>query len=130
MNSLTLGGVLGGLIGLPVLIAYWIGVVALRKSGSRPAWWCMLIGVSFSTLGMISSVGFGVWMSFNMAGTTGFSDYFIWFTVLSGLSGLGSLLFAIGFVLHALKLRRRGDRARELEAIVEAQNEQLSRQGT
>jgi uncharacterized BrkB/YihY/UPF0761 family membrane protein len=45
-------------------------------------------------------------------------------TVVSSFTYLGAFLFAIGLLLHALRLRGRADRIAELEAILQAQHQQ------
>ncbi|GAA5481565.1 hypothetical protein [Haloferula sargassicola] len=132
MNSMLFGGLFGSLASLPVLIAYWVGVVAWAKAGRTPGWWCMLIGVMLSTLGMVLAV-VSMFLVFPImapgpSAPSSFSHLAVWMTVTGGFSGLGSLLFAIGFAIHAFRARRVGDRVTDLETIIAAQNEQLSRQ--
>lgn len=43
---------------------------------------------------------------------------------------LGNVLFPIGVALRALQSARTADRVKELELIIEVQNEQLSRQSS
>ena len=115
-----------GLIGLPVLIAYWVGVVFLGKAGRDSTWWMMLVGLALSSLGtLVAPIALVVAPTMG----AGFDDVIRFFPVISGVAGLGTLLFAIGFAIRAMRQARRRDRVEELEAVIEAQNEQLYRKG-
>lgn len=46
---------------------------------------------------------------------------------ISGFSGLGSLLFYIGFAIHGMQASNGQKRISELEAIANAQDEELQR---
>ena len=121
----------GSLLALPVLVAYWVGVISLGKSGRNVAWWCMMIGMALSTLGMLGSlVSMGIMFSgFRTGGGVGSTDSrMVLMMVISGIGGIGSLLFAIGFAMYGLKSRRASERTEELERVLEAQQEQISRQ--
>ena len=115
------------LFGLPVLIAQWVGVIALGKAGRTGAWWSMLVGVTTSTLGTFGSV-FATYLMAYFMGSGGSNQYMIGLWIVSGLSGLGSLLFMIGFALHGLKSKSLVERILELETVLTAQGEQLARQ--
>jgi len=121
------------LVWLPILAAFWVGVVALGRSGQGGPWWSMLAGLVLATLGF---VGNALWM---VAGVTrllgreglepGAEGWMMVMFGLSGVTNLGWLLFAVGFVLHALGIRRTRQRVAELEGIIAAQQEQISRSG-
>jgi hypothetical protein len=118
------------LIALPILIAQWVGIIGLGKVSRNNAWWCMMSGIACSTLGVIGSTLF---MILSIAGMSleslgGFSAATFSLIAMSSLSGLGSLLFAIGFALHGLQASRAQARIGELEAIAAAQGEELNRQ--
>lgn len=115
---------------LPVLIGQWIGIIGLGKARKDGAWWCMVSGISCTTLGAISSVIFlGLLMTSSFHVSSGFpSANYAFATVgASGLSGLGSLLFAIGFAIHGQRAAKSQDRIAELEAIAAAQGAELNR---
>ncbi len=120
----------GSLLALPVLVAYWVGVISLGKSGRNGAWWCMMIGTVLTTLGLFASVASMVMMYLTGFGSiSGLGDYYVIVIVAaSSLSGLGSLLFGIGFAIHGLKHRRVYERAEELENVIAAQSEQRARE--
>lgn len=110
---------------IPILAAQWIGVVAIGRVGRAGAWWCMLIGVILTTFGMlmIPLLNLGI-MSVGGSGTFDFA--FLLFR--TGLfSTFGTLLFMTGFAVHAMGHRRVCERVRELEMVIEAQNEQMER---
>lgn len=107
-------------VSLPMMILQWVGVVVLARAGRRADWWCMLAGVILSSLSPI----------FNMlVSLTGFASKPVlgYFSLVSIVGITGSLLFMIGFCLHALRTARMVERSAELEAIASAQAEQLNR---
>jgi hypothetical protein len=129
-------GLIGIVIWIPVFVGLWIGVVGLGKAGRGAAWWMMLGGLSSLSLGLV----FTVLASFLLiqrttvslaAGGGAPAPTFGGTKVImvGGVGGLalGMLLFAIGFALHGLQARRSRERIEELEMLIEAQNEQLSR---
>lgn len=105
---------------IPIMVAQWIGVIVIGRGRRGGAWWCMLAGTVFFSFGMIGGrliVYFGTVLEVAH--------------VLSGiglLSSFGSLLFMVGFAMHALGFRKLHSRITELEMVIEAQNEQLGRQ--
>ena len=108
------------LISVPIVVAQWVGVVAIGNGRRGGPWWCMLMGAIFVSLGMIA----GPILSIIGAGSE-----LIYLMMGGGLiSSFGSLLFMVGFAMHALGFRRVCDRVTELEMVIEAQNEQLGRQ--
>lgn len=117
---------------LPILVAQWIGVVAVGKAGRSGGWWCMLAGAIIETLAALATPV--VWMGIvprmmsPATSTSGGLPPVAYLSLGLGLlSAAGSLLFMVGFALHALGFRRVRERVSELELVVEAQNEQLSR---
>ncbi|WAC19335.1 hypothetical protein OVA24_19085 [Luteolibacter sp. SL250] len=107
---------------MPILIAQWIGVVKLSKHGRRGDWWCMVTGTALATLNPFLQVA-GAFLFRSLGGDT------VIFNVLmfGGLSALGGLLFAIGFVLHAMRLSNLQNRISELEMMNLAQATELER---
>lgn len=100
----------------PVLIAQWVGVIALRRPGAPGSWWCMLTGTICSSLGVVALI-------FATIGMSGFAPYIM----LGGLSSLGSFLFAIGFALHGLRSARAASRLADLEQLSAAMSEEIAR---
>jgi hypothetical protein len=118
------------LFGLPVLIGQWVGVIALAKAGRNGAWWCMLTGTVLTTLGSIASI-LSLWFMIGGrggSGSGGMDTVMVIMMVVSGAAGLGSLLFAIGFAMHGMRAKSMVQRIEELESVLAAQGEQLSRQ--
>lgn len=113
------------LFALPILIGQWIGILGLGKANRNGAWWWMMSGVGCSTLGAIGSTLFMILMMTGMSGGMSFGAASV--IASSSLSGLGSLLFAIGFAIHGLQASRAQQRITELEAIAAAQSEELNR---
>lgn len=112
---------LGFLLTLPVLIAQWLGILGLGKRERNTAWKCMLAGICCNTLGTLSMILYSLGMMFGIGhGISGI-------IALSSLSGLGSLLFFIGFAIHGQKGSVSQTRINELEAIATAQGEELNR---
>lgn len=122
-----------GLFALPVLIAQWVGVVALAKSGRSGAWWCMTIGTVLTTLGTLAGLSIMVMAMVRPSWLSGSSAPFSTFMAASlgmmGASLLGSLLFSIGFALHALKVSRLSQRTAELETLCAAMAEEMGGKG-
>ena len=90
----------------------------LRERGSGP--WLMLIGGVISTI--VNCALPIIVIFFNSGG-----PYPIVSTImrsLSSFSTLGSLLFGIGLLLHALRRRALGNRIAELEAILATRRNQ------
>jgi hypothetical protein len=110
---------------IPVLVGQWVGILGLGKVQRDSAWWWMMCGIGSTTLG---SLGSAVYMGLMISGTIGFMGGGTYAMVAAGgLSGLGSLLFTIGFALHGMHAARRFQRISELEAIAAAQGEELNR---
>ena len=130
MNGSMFG--IGFLLSLPVLIAQWVGVIAIGKSGRNGAWWCMMLGTALSSLGILASVLALIMAASNFGspGAVASSLEVITMAILgiSVLAGFGSLLFGIGFAMHGLQHRRAKERAEELESVIAAQSEHLERQ--
>ncbi|RYD38163.1 MAG: hypothetical protein EOP87_02110 [Verrucomicrobiaceae bacterium] len=112
------------LFALPVLIAQWIGVVHLAKSGRSGEWWCMLSGTIMTTLGPILQIAA---LSLSWMGTNDSMAFFTAIMITGAISTLGSLLFMIGFAIHAVRLSRMRGRISELEMMNLAQAAELER---
>ncbi len=89
----------------------------LRERGSGS--WLMLIG------GIVSVVGHVAIPIIVFFFNSGGSDPIVstLFVVLPSFATLGSLIFAIGLLLHALRRRALGSRIAELESILAATHE-------
>ena len=85
-----------------------------------------MVGICCTTLGAVTSTLLIGWMMFEQSSG---GIYFRNFPMLatSGLSGLGSLLFAVGFAIHGHQASKSRQRITELEAIAAAQGEELKR---
>lgn len=116
---------LSALLYVPILVAQWIGVIAIGKGRRSGGWWCMLIGLAFATLGGVAWPLVRVGISQSSLGSI---DTMHMISLIGLLSTFGSLLFMVGFAMHALGFRRVCERVSELEMVIEAQNEQLGRQ--
>ena len=86
----------------------------------------MMIGICGTTLGTISSSVFIGLMMANISSISGRASTF-YFLIPTCLSGLGSLLFAIGFAIHGQKASKSDQRIAELESIATAQGEEINR---
>ncbi len=114
------------LISLPVLIAQWVGILGLGKRERNGAWWCMFSGICCTTFGSIVSTLF---IGLMMAGISSHSyGPGVSIALSTGLSGLGTLLFAVGFAIHGQQASKVKQRIADLEAIAAAQGEELNRQ--
>lgn len=131
-------GLIGFLIWIPVLVALWIGVIGLGKAERRGAWWAMLGGLSLVCLGLVLSILGGFLMMQQVSARMGSGGALAppgiesgTFVMMGGAGamGVGALLYSIGFALHGFQARRIRERITELEMVIEAQNEQLSRTG-
>ena len=91
-------------------------VILLRERHSGP--WLMLAGSATALLGQIASM---VVQAFLMQSRSG-PPPVAWLSATSSLSSLGSLLFAIGLLLHALRQRGKANRIAELEAILNSRS--------
>lgn len=115
----------GVIFTLPVLISQWVGILGLGKARRNGAWWCMMSGVCGTTLGTLS---YGVLIlmlaKFSLSSSPTLMYYYF---IPTGLSGLGSLLFAIGFAIHGQQASKTDQRITELETIAKAQGEELNR---
>jgi hypothetical protein len=118
---------LGILLSLPVLIGQWVGILGLRKTERNMAWWFMMVGICFTTLGLIISATFFGLIEFGQSSLLSSPSFRTCSTLeLSGLCGLGSLLFAIGFAIHGQLASKGHQRICELESIAAAQSEELN----
>jgi hypothetical protein len=122
-SLMSFGGVL---FALPILICQWVGILGLGKTTRNAAWWCMMSGVCGTTLGSIS---YGVYMGMLMAGFSSMPSLgsMLYLLIPTSLSGLGSLLFSIGFAIHGQKVSKSDERITELESIATAQGEEINR---
>lgn len=128
MSSFFGGGIFIFIFALPVLIAQWIGVVKLSKLGRPGEWWCMLTGTILASLSPILQI-LGIFLMGMSSGGSAMSIGVV-FAVIGAVTALGSLLFAIGFAIHATKQSSLRDRISELEMITLAQSTELQqRQG-
>ena len=120
-------GFAGLLFTLPILIGQWVGILGLGKGDRNMAWWFMMIGICCTTLG-----GIGTWLYMGLMLTNGSflrsSGFMGVFMAASALTGLGSLLFTVGFAIHGQQASKTQQRIAELEAIAAAQGEELNRQ--
>lgn len=111
------------LLALPLLIALWIGVLAIRRTRRTGAWWTMLAGVICSSLGALYPVAAFLLVALNgsSSGPAPASR------IIAGtaLPLFGSLLFAIGFALHGLKAAAAANRQRELEELTTAMSAEI-----
>jgi hypothetical protein len=74
--------------------------------------WLMLAGSCISVIGQICTIALPF---FRMSsGNPNFEIYY----AISAFTNLGYLLFAIGLLLHSLRLRAKSNRIQELEAIL------------
>jgi hypothetical protein len=114
-----------GIFMLPVLIAQWVGVVKLAKHGRSGAWWCMVTGTVLTTLGPVLQIA-GIFLLTLMETSPNMSAYHDVIR-FGGFSGMGPLLFAIGFAIHAVRLSGMRERITELEMMHLAQATELER---
>lgn len=132
MSAAFLGS-LGFLWVIPVLVAEWIGVIALARAGKSGAWWTMLVGLVLTSLGyLLQTVGVAMMAGelLGSGGGYGFgggNGFMIAVVISTGTVGLGGLVFAVGFALHGLRASRIGQRVEELEGVLAAQGEELAR---
>jgi len=116
-----------GLFNLPLLVAQWLGLLAMRRRSKAGAWRCMMAGTLLSTLGWLLTLIMMVMMMLSSLLQT--SEWIgLWMMLTGSSQALGSLVFAVGFAIHGAGLKREADRVTELEMIIAAQNEQLARQ--
>ena len=132
-------GLIGVVIWIPVLVALWIGVIGLGKAERRAAWWMMLGGLGLVCLGLVVSILGSFLMVQQLSASVGSGGAMAppgidsgTFIIMGGAGamGVGVLLYSIGFALHGFQARRVRERITELEMVIEAQNEQLSRAGS
>src|SRR5690606_35645315 len=124
MSSFMGGGFLF-IFSLPVLIGQWIGVVKLGKLGRTTDWWCMLTGTILTTLSPLLQLLLTVLVGTVFSGTG--TSFDVALMSLGVIPFLGSLLFIIGFALHASRLSRMRGRIEELEMMNLAQATELDR---
>ena len=115
---------LGLFMAIPILIAQWLGVLGLAKNGRNPAWWWMAVGTGLTTLGTILTPVL-LWVAFSL---DSFGESMLLLTGTGAMTGLGSLVFVVGFAMHGMKSRKVMERVVELESVLAAQQEQLSRE--
>lgn len=111
-------------LGTVLIVAIWIGVINLRRSGRNAAWWMMASGITIATLGTISILASYAALFTNKSAASSGGFEMLWI-VVSAVSPLGSLLFAIGFAFHGLKNARASERLAELELLTAAMSEEL-----
>ena len=123
--SVSFLGIFSAVPALIVIIAQWVGVMALR--GERTAAWrTMLVGTSIATIGPLISLvalvliianrmGASIWPGLGYLGLFG----------MGAVGLLGNLIFAAGFAVHGLKRRAARERELQLEAITAAMAEEL-----
>lgn len=112
------------LLALPLLIALWTGVLALRRAGRTGAWWTMLAGVICSSLGAIYPVFAFLLVALN-GSPAGPAPIALRIIAGTALPLVGYLLFAIGFTLHGLKAAAAARRQRELEDLTTAMSAEI-----
>ena len=119
-------GLLQVLPALVVLIAQWVGVMAMRDERTG-AWWTMMVGTAMSTLGGIGTILTMVLMvsNFSSRGPSGFSASITATLAVAGVYLLGGLVFASGFAMHGLRRKAARDREQQLEAVTAAMSEEL-----
>ena len=123
-----IGAGMGTLFALLISIAQWVGVIGLSKSGRNGAWWCMAIGTGLTTIGSLLSALATVLLFRDLGRLGGVEGYGAVMSIVAGGSGLGTLLFVIGFAMHGLRTKSVLQRVGELEGVIAAQGEQLDRQ--
>lgn len=111
------------LLSLPMIAAGLIGLACFGKVARDGAWRCMLIGLILLSLTAL------VWPLWRMLeeGPPNFQLRVYLGQVFGWTSAIGGILFAAGFAMCGYKASRATDRVKELEAIIEAQSEKLSR---
>lgn len=116
-----------GLLNLPLIVAQWLGLLAMRRRSKGGAWRCMMAGTLLSTLGWLLALIMMVMMTL-LSGAFRAPEWIgLWMMLTGSSQALGSLVFAVGFAIHGAGLKREADRVTELEMIIAAQNEQLAR---
>jgi uncharacterized membrane protein len=112
------------LLGLPILIAQWVGVLAFRRGPRGASWVLMLCGVIINSLTPLLPF-LSTLLRSSGAGAYSVSD---WLMFLPGIVSIfGSMLFFVGFALHGLKAARTADRQAELEQLAAAMSEEIDR---
>lgn len=119
-------GLIGVLPAIVVLVAQWLGVMAMRDERNG-AWWAMMIGTAMSTLG---ALGTGISMvalfaGASKSGISGMPTTMLVFAAVAGLYTLGGLVFASGFAMHGLRRKAARERELQLEAMTAAMSEEL-----
>jgi len=117
-------GILGSLLLLLILVPAWIGSLALRKARPHSGAKVLFIGCVVTTFGVVAVVLLGLMVQW--VGPMGV-PLNVAILISSVAIPLGILVFMIGFALHGLQSGRVVDRITELETIVSAQQEQISR---
>lgn len=104
-----------------VIVGLNLASAVLLMKEKHGGTWLMLAGGILALLGSLGSIGIQISMFMNL----GVSIHHIgeWLMPVAALSGLGSLMFAIGLLLHVLRERGKGQRIAELEAILAARRD-------
>ncbi|MBB5351876.1 hypothetical protein HNR46_002115 [Haloferula luteola] len=105
------------------LILWWIGTWIWRRTARDLAYWALWVGVLIVTF----ADGLNLVVGGMLIDGFGGNDWMGW-NPLAGLGWLGQLIFSVGFVMRALRSAREMERVKELEMVIQAQSEQLSRQ--
>ena len=98
-----------------ISLGMWMALVVLRGSWRSPAWCLMVGGTLIATL-----LPAGITASFLYQ-----ENFFALPPILLSLA-VGSFVFAIGFVIHALQTARALERLAELEQLTAAMGEEIS----
>ena len=115
---------IGPVIILLFLVPAWVGTIALRKSSNRSGVKVMFVGCILASSGVLAAVLLSI---ASRAQADLFGPVHMAASISYMAIPLGVLVFMIGFALHGMQVRRLVDRVTELETILTAQQEQLSR---
>jgi hypothetical protein len=91
-------------------------VILLKEHHSGPI--LMLVGSAIALIGQVGSAVLQIVLIRNNS----LAETIQWITATSAFSSLGTILFAIGLLLHALRQRGKANRIAELEAILNSRN--------
>jgi len=112
-------------LGLPILFAQWVGILAFRRGPRGASWILMLCGAIISAL--VQSYRF-LSLLLPILGASGGLGRNDWLTYLPSFVGIfGSALFFVGFALHGLKAARTAERQAELEQLTAAMAGEIDR---
>ncbi|MCW1885833.1 hypothetical protein OKA04_13920 [Luteolibacter flavescens] len=112
------------LFNLPILIAQWIGVLNLRRKREGASWILMLTGTIIGSLTPLLPI-LRLILSGLSVRIPNLGEWFIFLPAMVGI--LGSMLFFVGFAMHALRISRGNDRAAELEQLAAAMAQEIDR---